>query len=222
MNCPTSHESSFIDDKKPPSSTHLYRNPRENVSKLQPFSSPYDIHARSVDLTNHPNKLINSHYSGQNLNQHPLFNKPHVQPLLGRNHVNNIYSYNNSIDPFSYNPQIYKFYQSQQQQYPPNNYFRSEDPEKSVLIDQIYMYMRDQNGCRILQKKIEEKNPEFLSKFYEKVENNILNLMNDQFGNYVFQKFIEYCDKIYIPKILSQVNSQLTPDKKLILSSVDK
>jgi len=41
-----------------------------------------------------------------------------------------------------------------------------------VLVENVFLYIRDQNGCRILQKKIEEKNKEFLFKFYEKVTEN--------------------------------------------------
>jgi hypothetical protein len=43
-----------------------------------------------------------------------------------------------------------------------------------ILIENLFLYIRDQNGCRIIQKKIEEKNKEFLYKFYEKVELSLM------------------------------------------------
>ena len=87
---------------------------------------------------------------------------------LGRNQQNSFYPYLYSIDPLIYNPQIYTFNDSQNQKHL-NNLYNSEEIEKKILLDQIYLYFRDQNGCRILQKKIEEKNQDFLTIFYEKV-----------------------------------------------------
>jgi hypothetical protein len=169
MNCPTSHESSFIDERKPPSSTQIYRLPPEHTTPTKPIDQNYDFHAKSVDFTNNPNKLHSMNHASTNiLNQNPFLHRATLQPNSGRRNYN-IFPYNQAIDPFVYNPNIYKFYETAHQQHPPNHYFRCEDPEKKVLIDQIYLYIRDQNGCRILQKKIEEKNAEFLSKFYEKV-----------------------------------------------------
>ena len=34
----------------------------------------------------------------------------------------------------------------------------------------------------------------------------MVEIINDQFGNYVFQKFIESCEKPFISKILEKVN----------------
>lgn len=33
----------------------------------------------------------------------------------------------------------------------------------------------------------------------------MIDIINDQFGNYVFQKFIECCDKSYITKVIEKV-----------------
>jgi len=65
--------------------------------------------------------------------------------------------YKNSIPFFDYKcaqaPQQYKI-----------NY----NDEKNI-IDNLLLLIKDQNGCRIIQKKLEEKNPEFMMKFYERV-----------------------------------------------------
>ena len=95
-------------------------------------------------------------------------NKAFILQNLGRNQQNSFYPYLYSIDPLIYNPQIYTFNDSQNQKHL-NNLYNSEEIEKKILLDQIYLYFRDQNGCRILQKKIEEKNQDFLTIFYEKV-----------------------------------------------------
>lgn len=170
MNCPTSHESSFIDERKPPSTTQLYRLPPEHILSNKNTAQNNDFHAKSVDFTNNPNKLYSTNPNSNHMNQNIFLHRATFQPNSGRRNFN-IFPYNQVIDTINNNPQFYKFYETAHQNYPPNNYFRTEDPDKKVLIDQIYLYIRDQNGCRILQKKIEEKNEEFLYKFYEKVSN---------------------------------------------------
>lgn len=71
--------------------------------------------------------------------------------------------------------------------------------EEKHLPDNFFVYLKDQNGCRLIQKKIEQKNYDFIMIFYEKVINskNLSEIVNDQFGNYVIQKFLEivYKDK---------------------------
>ena len=179
MNCPTSHDSSFIDDRKLPSSTQIYRVNNE-THQNQHFNPNIDFHAKSVDFTNNQNKCLFSSSKNLNLNtftnensnfkyNENILNKAFIQENIGRNQPNFNYPNNYTIDPYLQNNQFYKFYENQN--FRPNqqiNYFRQDD-EKN-LIEQIYMYIRDQNGCRILQKKIEERNPDFLSKFYEKVK----------------------------------------------------
>jgi hypothetical protein len=80
--------------------------------------------------------------------------------------------------------------------------------DEKYLMDNILILLKDQNGCRLVQKKIEEKNNEFILQFFEKVQNNLYEIINDQFGNYVIQKFLEavYDDKktlaIFFDKVI--------------------
>jgi len=104
--------------------------------------------------------------------------------------------------PYNYeNMQQPIFYENQQ-------HFRTMSNDQA-LIENVFLYIRDQQGCRVLQKKIEERNKDFLYKFYEKVQNNLIDIINDQFGNYVFQKYIEFCDKSLIGKILEKIKNSL-------------
>lgn len=63
--------------------------------------------------------------------------------------------------------------------------------EEKYIIDNVDKLLKDQNGCRILQKKLDEKSIEFMTLFYEKIKFNISSIINNQFGNYLMQKFIE-------------------------------
>lgn len=65
--------------------------------------------------------------------------------------------------------------------------------------------IKDQNKNKYIQKKIEEKSPKFLYKLYQQMKHNLYDIINDQYGNYVIQKYIDYCDK----KILSAILKQL-------------
>jgi hypothetical protein len=83
--------------------------------------------------------------------------------------------------------------------------------DKSVL-DNLMALIKDQNGCRMIQKKLEEKKEEFLKGFFDKVKNNIFEIICDQFGNYVIQKFVESCnDKNIIKNLMICIKPKIYP-----------
>ena len=55
--------------------------------------------------------------------------------------------------------------------------------------------IKSQNCPKLIQKKIEEKSNDFTSKLYDQIKYNLLEIINDQYGNYVIQKLVEHCDK---------------------------
>jgi hypothetical protein len=75
-----------------------------------------------------------------------------------------------------------------------NNNLLNDD---NYLLENTLALLRDQNGCRILQKKIEEKNFEFILPFYNIILVHVCDIVNDQFGNYVVQKLLE---QVYLHK----------------------
>ncbi|KAI9319721.1 armadillo-type protein [Dichotomocladium elegans] len=59
----------------------------------------------------------------------------------------------------------------------------------------IYDLCKDQNGCRFLQKKLEESDsPDHLRMIFEEVQPHFGELMIEPFGNYLCQKLIEHCN----------------------------
>jgi len=62
------------------------------------------------------------------------------------------------------------------------------------LIGRIYMVSKDQQGCRYLQKKLEEQEPEAIRTIFNEVYDHITELMTDPFGNYLCQKLLEFCN----------------------------
>ena len=84
--------------------------------------------------------------------------------------------------------------------------------EEKYIIDNVDKLLTDQNGCRILQKKLDEKNKEFMLLFYEKIKFKLSSIINNQFGNYLMQKFIECClmvDINYLVNLIDNIKGSL-------------
>ena len=78
--------------------------------------------------------------------------------------------------------------------------------------EKLLLMIKSQNGSKSIQKKIEEKSIEFTTKLYEQIKNNLFEIINDQYGNYVMQKFVEHCDKKIISSMLKKLSYNLNPD----------
>jgi hypothetical protein len=61
-------------------------------------------------------------------------------------------------------------------------------------IGKIFEVSKDQNGCRYLQKKIEEDKANNLPLIFSETKDHIVELMKDPFGNYLCQKLLEHCN----------------------------
>lgn len=64
----------------------------------------------------------------------------------------------------------------------------------------------------MIQKNWKKKNIDFMYKLFEKIKNNLNEIICDQFGNYAVQKFVEcicVLDKTFITKILEKIKMKL-------------
>lgn len=75
-----------------------------------------------------------------------------------------------------------------------DNLARFNNVNFEELKPEILALCTDQHGCRFLQRKLDEKDPNTLKMIFEEVHPSITKLMTDPFGNYLCQKLLENCD----------------------------
>jgi pumilio RNA-binding family len=61
------------------------------------------------------------------------------------------------------------------------------------LLEYSSVLAKDQGGCRLLQKKIEDCDEEIKDLIFEETIETFMDIMNDPFGNYLAQKIAENC-----------------------------
>ena len=178
------------------------RNTINNTNKLSMDFQSNSVDLNFTNLTNttnkYPNNIANTvnaiqnnkHFYHYNQNKYQFipysFCKYNNQTSLSRNHLVN------SSMPVV---RMFPYMNKNEDTKPPNH--------------KIPSMIKDQSGSKIIQKKIEEKNPEFLYKLYDNIKNNLYDIITDQFGNYVIQKYVENCDKKIISKMLKQIQFKL-------------
>mmetsp|Transcript_15997 Transcript_15997/g.17886 ORF Transcript_15997/g.17886 Transcript_15997/m.17886 type:complete len:510 (-) Transcript_15997:856-2385(-) len=77
------------------------------------------------------------------------------------------------------------------------------------FIENAYFMSKDQAGCRTLQRKLDERNPEVNAEIFEKVIPHLDELMLDPFGNYLCQKVMEIANADQLSRIVRQVSRRL-------------
>ncbi|KAI7864363.1 armadillo-type protein [Spinellus fusiger] len=73
----------------------------------------------------------------------------------------------------------------------------------------LYEICKDQNGCRFLQKKLEESSGQHLELIFNEIHSHFVELMTDPFGNYLCQKLLERCSNAQRGKIVTIIAPEL-------------
>lgn len=216
-----------------PGGNILGNKPESNISSFDFHSNSVDLKnnmnlIRGLYYNQTPNNSIyyNSKYYKNN-KRYNKFQQNYSQSLyttLNKNDINNQINNFNNINTINFSELSSRTsIQSLNKNRNYNNYYKSKfnycnnhnikiktkDEANKSINESWRIMLKDQKGSKYVQKKIEEKSPEFLNKLYEKIKNNLQEIMTDQYGNYVIQKFVEYCDKKIISKMFSQISNTL-------------
>lgn len=87
-------------------------------------------------------------------------------------------------------------------------YSRYPDMSEEELIQNGKELSKDQGGCRFLQKLL-DNSPNLSTSLYNHLESDLIELINDSFGNYLIQKLIEKLPPPCIDKFLGIVNPHM-------------
>nr|XP_043630073.1 putative pumilio homolog 8, chloroplastic [Erigeron canadensis] len=72
----------------------------------------------------------------------------------------------------------------------------------------IYMFAKDQNGCRFIQSVFEVDNQEHVKIIFDETIGHVSELMVNSFGNYLMQKLLEVCNEEQRMCILMEVTRE--------------
>jgi hypothetical protein len=83
--------------------------------------------------------------------------------------------------------------------------------DDKYILDNLLILLKDQNGCRLIQKRIEEKGSDYVVAMFDKMSGSLNEIINDQFGNYVVQKMIDYIysDKAVVTKFFEVTRGRI-------------
>lgn len=74
---------------------------------------------------------------------------------------------------------------------------------------ELYSLCKDQHGCRYLQRKLEERNPEHVQMIFDETYVHVVELMTDPFGNYLCQKLLEYSNDEQRTALINSASPEL-------------
>ena len=216
-----------------PGGNLLGNKPESNLSSFDFHSNSVDLKnnmnlIKGLYYNQTPNNSIyyNSKYYKNN-KRYNKFQQNYSQSLyttLNKNDINNQMNNINNINNINFSELSSRAsFQSLNKNKKYNNYYNSKfnycnnhnihikmkDEANKSINGSWRIMLKDQKGSKLIQKKIEEKSPDFLNKLYEQIKNNLKEIMTDQYGNYVIQKFVEYCDKKVISEMFSQISNSL-------------
>eukprot|EP00127_Corallochytrium_limacisporum_P004506 Clim_evm6s166 gene=Clim_evmTU6s166 len=75
----------------------------------------------------------------------------------------------------------------------------------------IYAAAQDQQGCRFLQRKLDEGDPENFRLIYAEVKDHLPQLMVDPFGNYLCQRLLDHSNTKERAEIVHAIRHEIVP-----------
>ena len=206
FNVPNQQLSYYLQNQSVPNNLQNIHNSNNNTNKNKKQKQSYKNN-NNLNYNNFQNDLYNdpkimNYYeqmNGMNINSNPYYpqnnyiNNQGYQPIFNNNINNNQLKNNND---YNKRKKIKKL---------ENSLYK--DKPLNYLANNLNLLGKDQGACRYLQELLNDNPLEAIQFFYEPLCENILELINDQFGNYLIQKIITYLNEeqlLEIMRIISQ------------------
>ena len=230
INCTNLNINNFTNLNKNPQESNFNDQNQQLLYYLQ--NQNYQNNFGNIGYNNnnnfHKNKKQKKHYqNNNNINnfQNDMFNDP--QRMMYYNQMNSL-NMNMNNNPYfpqnNMNNQGYPHFTNNNHQQNNNNNNNNNDYNKrkkikkldnnlymdkplSYLAKNLNLLGKDQGACRYLQNLLDDHPLETIQYLYDPLCENILQLITDQFGNYLIQKIILYLNEEQLFKIM-QIISQ--------------
>ena len=196
---------------------NLFPSQNVNINNMNNPNNNNNMNINNNNFNNFRRKSV-QYYPHFNFLNFPIQNQPNFQnmnnPFMVNTNINNYNAFNNVRNisiPIQNNKQTKTQKKRNSFNIPvPNNLYY----EDSYILDNLNSYLTDQTRCRQIQEKLEEKknDSEFINKFYQNIESNLVDIINHQFGNYVIQKFFDVILFQKNQNLISQFFSKIQSD----------
>ena len=164
----------------------------------------------TMNLLNSINNITNPLIQPSNLNMNPNINNPQNNKL----NLNETYKMINSMGNINHlilNNNVNNNIPNKQNNHPSNkqkkqnlNLLSNEE-----LAKQAHNLARYQNGCRYLQKRVENNQNLVPTLFFPNILGHITELSNDQFGNYYIKIIIKFLPEDMIYKLIQLIHPSI-------------
>ena len=168
--------------------SNIYNN--ENMNNL--FTKPNQIPIHFYNNFNNNNKINSNNYFCQNnfinINNNEI-NEFNLQNFSFNDNIKSSNLSNNQIN------------QLKKKTKPPLKLNLTQLSIEDLIKNSIIL-SKDQNGCRLLQKKIDEQ-PEIAKDILNNILETIIEIITDPFGNYLIQKLYNYMNEEQFLKLMA-------------------
>ena len=192
-------------NQTPNNSLYYNSNYFKNNKRYNKFQEKYSQSQYLHQYYSNKN-LVNKNYINMTNTFNNMNNNINFSELSSRTSVQSLNKNNNAkFDNNNY----YNKYNTINNNYRNNIHLKMRDDANKSYTENLKLMLKDQKGSKFIQKKIEEKSSDFLYKLYEQIKNNLFDIITDQYGNYVIQKFADNCDKKLLSKMLKKLSQNV-------------